>query len=178
MCADHLPAQPLALSISVKAQPPWTPPDYAAKNPVTEIERPAINRDEVTMLAFAKRTSASCWIPRTPRRWRVCATAPSYPSACRSASGGRKIATLKVGVCTRTAASTRGASSARVASGLRSEVPCPVQHPHCSCRTAARRQTVQNSCARRSLQEGGGHHAAGLVNVPCRSVSTGENCDA
>jgi hypothetical protein len=149
------PAQPLALSISVKAQSPWTPPDYAAKNPVTEIEPPAINRDEGTVLCQA-------------------GPAPKLDSPdAKTLDGLRDRAILSVGLQvglrqaenrhpeSRRLHQNRGFDSLRIIrkGGFRPEerIPCPVQYPHCSCRTAARQQTVQNSCAAplgRSLQEG------------------------
>jgi integrase len=54
---------------------------HAGRNPVGEVERPAINRDEGT-LAFSKPQARKVRRPRT--RSQASATARSCPSACRS----------------------------------------------------------------------------------------------
>jgi integrase len=78
---------------------------HAARNPVGEVEGPAINRDEGLTLAFSKAQDA-----QSARR---SAIARSCRSVFRSACGAPKSRRSRSATCTRTAAMSRCASHAR-----------------------------------------------------------------
>jgi integrase/recombinase XerD len=58
--------------------------NHAARNPVGEVERPAINRDEGSTLAFSRRRRARCSTRRPRTQLPDCATARSSLWVCRS----------------------------------------------------------------------------------------------
>ena len=80
---------------------------HAARNPVGEVERPAINRDEGTTLALSKTQARKVLDARRKRRSRACAIARSSPSGCRSGYGAPRSPRSRSAICTKTGAMTR-----------------------------------------------------------------------
>jgi integrase/recombinase XerD len=63
----------------------------ASRNPVVDVERPAINRGEGSTAAFSKIQARKILdAPADATRSPACAIAPFSPSACRSDSAARK----------------------------------------------------------------------------------------
>jgi len=94
----------------------------AARNPVAEIARPAINRDEGSTLAFAKaqaREMLDAPVEDTVAGLRDRAL---LSVACRSGCGAPKSRPSRSATCTRTAAMTRCGWSARAAGARRSPI--------------------------------------------------------
>jgi hypothetical protein len=95
---------------------------HAPRNPVGEVERPAINRDEGTDGGLLKRRRrANCSIFPVRKRSRGYVIARSCQSGCKSQVGLHRaeIAALKAATCTRTAATTRCAYPARAVAAMR-----------------------------------------------------------
>ena len=81
--------------------------DHAARNPVGEVERPAINRDEGATAAFSKAQARKLLDCLERIRSPGCAIARSYRSACRSGCAAPRLPRLRSAICTRTAVMTR-----------------------------------------------------------------------
>jgi len=85
----------------------------AKRNPIGEVERPAINRDEGLTLAFVKAQGARC----ATRHLRIpspgCAIARSSLLSCRSGCAAPRSPRSRLGTCTKTAASIRRAYRAK-----------------------------------------------------------------
>ncbi len=62
----------------------------ASRNPVADVTRPAINREEGSTRGFLKAQARDCWTHRRATRWRACGTAPSSRWASRWGYGGRR----------------------------------------------------------------------------------------
>ena len=80
---------------------------HVDKNPASEVERPAINRDEGTTLAFSKSVPGRSSTGHAMTPSRDSATGRFYRSDCRSDSAAPKSPRLKWEIYTRTAATTR-----------------------------------------------------------------------
>jgi integrase/recombinase XerD len=80
---------------------------HAAKNPVAEVERPAINRDEGTTLAFSKAQARKMLdAPAEDTVSGLRATAPSSRSVFKSGCGGPRSRRSRSATFTRTGAMT------------------------------------------------------------------------
>ena len=93
---------------------------YAARNPVGEVERPAINRDEGATAAFSKAQARKLLDLPGEDTISGCAIARFSPSVCRSGCGAPKSRRSRSATCTRTAAMIRCARRARAAAAMRS----------------------------------------------------------
>jgi hypothetical protein len=88
--------------------------DHAARKPVGEVERPAINRDDPGLLeAAGPQTARFAW-PRIPSQ--DCAVARFFRSACRSVCAAPRSPRSRSGICTRGSTSPNRAMSRRMRS--------------------------------------------------------------
>ena len=93
----------------------------ANRNPVVDVQRPAINRDEGSTAAFSKAQARKILdAPPADTIAGLRNAAACSPLACKSDSAGQRSPLSKSATFTKTGASTRCASPARVAGAMRS----------------------------------------------------------
>jgi integrase/recombinase XerD len=91
--------------------------DHAEKNPVTEVERPAINRRHGTTLVFSKQAAAKLLSARRKRQSKACAIVRYSLSASKLACAARRSPRSRSMICTRTAVMILSGLPAKAARG-------------------------------------------------------------